>query len=198
MDAAGILREKFTLREVTPDQYKTMGGVMMKFHLEQYAVEDLGNLCVLRTRAMLGLMRLVTAVITPSSGKNVPFLLIDTMDMGKKHLCYVEYYDCTASGADRDLLLRAGAPYRDLPDYREKPAWYIAEPPGGHGPRCPEGLRPTGARRPRKAGKPGEAGHLPEADAGGWEPLHRRPHQNAGPGRSGSLFQRRDHAPVRV
>lgn len=127
MDAAGILREKFTLREVTPSQYKTMGGVMMKFRLEQYAVEGLGNLCVLRTRAMLGLMRLVTAVITPSGGKNVPFLLIDTMDMGKKHLCYVEYYDCTASGADRDLLLRAGAPYRDLPDYSEKPAWYIAE-----------------------------------------------------------------------
>jgi hypothetical protein len=65
--------------------------------------------------------------VTPSSGKNVPFLLIDTMDMGKKHLCYVEYYDCTAGGADKDKLLAASVPYGDVADYAEKPAWYVQE-----------------------------------------------------------------------
>ena len=82
---------------------------------------------MLKTKAMLGLMQLVTVVVTPSSGKNVPFLLVDTMDMGKKHLCYVEYYDCTADGADKDKLLAASAPYGDVPDYAEKPAWYVKE-----------------------------------------------------------------------
>ena len=57
----------------------------------------------------------------------MPFLLIDTMDMGKKHLCYVEYYDCTAEGADRDRLLAASAPYADVANYAEKPAWYVSE-----------------------------------------------------------------------
>ena len=127
MDAAAVLKERFELREITPEKYRTMGSPMMRFRLEQYEVEGLGNLCVLRTKAMLGLMKLVTVVVTPSSGKNVPFLLIDTMDMGKKHLCYVEYYDCTAAGADRDLLLAAGAPYADVADYAEKPAWYVSE-----------------------------------------------------------------------
>ncbi len=127
MDAAAVLKERFELREITPGKYRTMGSPMMRFRLEQYEVEGLGNLCVLRTKAMLGLMKLVTVVVTPSSGKNVPFLLIDTMDMGKKHLCYVEYYDCTAAGADRDLLLAAGAPYADVADYAEKPAWYVSE-----------------------------------------------------------------------
>ena len=127
MDAAAVLKERFELREITPEKYRTMGSPMMRFHLEQYAVEGLGNLCVLRTRAMLGLMKLVTVVVTPNTGKNVPFLLIDTMDMGKKHLCYVEYYDCTAEGADRDLLLAAGAPYADIENYAEKPAWYVSE-----------------------------------------------------------------------
>ena len=127
MDAVAILRERFELREVTPERYRTMGNLMMRFRLEQYAIEGLGNLCVLRTKAMLGLMDLVTVVVTPNTGKNVPFLLIDTMDMGKKHLCYVEYYDCTADGADRDLLLAAGAPYGDAADYTEKPAWYVSE-----------------------------------------------------------------------
>ena len=127
MDAVAVLKERFELRDVTPEKYRTMGSPMMRFRLEQYEVQGLGNLCVLRTKAMLGLMQLVTVVVTPNSGKNVPFLLIDTMDMGKKHLCYVEYYDCTAAGADKDLLLAAGAPYADVADYAEKPAWYVSE-----------------------------------------------------------------------
>ena len=127
MDAAAVLKERFVLREVTPEKYRTMGSLMMRFRLEQYEAEGLGNVCVLRTKAMLGLMELLTVAVTPSSGKNVPFLLIDTMDMGKKHLCYVEYYDCTANGADKDLLLAAAAPYADVADYAEKPAWYISE-----------------------------------------------------------------------
>ncbi len=127
MDAVAVLQEKFAVKEITPEKFRTMGSLMMRFHLEQYAVEGLGNLCVLKTRAMLGLMNLLTVVVTPSSGKNVPFLLIDTMDMGKKHLCYVEYYDCTADGADKDLLLAASAPYGDVADYAEKPAWYVQE-----------------------------------------------------------------------
>ena len=127
MDATEILAKHFSLKDITPAQYKVMGNPLMRFRLEQYAAEGLGNLCILRTRAMLGLMNLMTVVVTPNSGKNVPFLLIDTMDMGKKHLCYVEYYDCTAGGADKDLLLAAGAPYADVPDYGEKPAWYVSE-----------------------------------------------------------------------
>lgn len=127
MDAVAVLRERFPLKDVTPEKYRTMGNLMMRFRLEQYAAQGLGNLCVLRTRVMLGLMELTTVVVTPGSGRNVPFLLIDAMDMGKKHLCYVEYYDCTAAGADRDLLLAAGAPYADVADYAEKPAWYVSE-----------------------------------------------------------------------
>ena len=127
MDALAVVKERFELREVTPEKYRTMGSLMMRFHLEQYEVEGLGNLCVLRTKAMLGLMELTTVVVTPNTGRNVPFLLIDTMDMGKKHLCYVEYYDCTADGADKDLILAASAPYVDVADYAEKPAWYVSE-----------------------------------------------------------------------
>ena len=127
MDALAVVKERFELREVTPEKYRTMGSLMMRFHLEQYEVEGLGNLCVLRTKAMLGLMELTTVVVTPNTGRNVPFLLIDTMDMGKKHLCYVEYYDCTADGADKDLILAASAPYADVADYAEKPAWYVSE-----------------------------------------------------------------------
>ena len=154
LDAVAVLQEKFAVKEITPEKYRTMGSLMMRFHLEQYAVEGLGNLCVLKTRAMLGLMNLLTVVVTPSSGKNVPFLLIDTMDMGKKHLCYVEYYDCTAGGADKDKLLAASAPYGDVADYAEKPAWYVQERMAGSlikrgTPPPPPSPRPWVRRGPR-------------------------------------------------
>ena len=45
MDAAAVLKERFPLREITPEKYRTMGNLMMRFHLEQYAAEGLGNLC---------------------------------------------------------------------------------------------------------------------------------------------------------
>ena len=110
-----------------PASKASVVGLNKARYMSRNVAEGLGNLCVLKTRAMLGLMNLVTVVATPGSGKNVPFLLIDTMDMGKKHLCYVEYYDCTADGADKDLLLAASAPYADVADYAEKPAWYVKE-----------------------------------------------------------------------
>ena len=54
MDAVAVLQEKFPLKKITPEKYRTMGSFLMRFHLEQYEVEGLGNLCVLKTRAMLG------------------------------------------------------------------------------------------------------------------------------------------------
>lgn len=84
-----------------------------------------GNLLTMDTDAMGGKMLLSTVVFTPDTGRSLPVLLIDSMDMKKKSLMYAEYYDCTASGA----VLPAGdtqkAEFSGLPDYAEKPAWYI-------------------------------------------------------------------------
>lgn len=98
---------------------------MMRFTTRQYALEGFGNLFTMDTSAMGGLMKLTTLVFTPSSGGEVPFLLIDTMEMGKKRLAYVEYYDCTAKGASLPESEGQGAEFAALPDYGEKPAWYI-------------------------------------------------------------------------
>ena len=39
MDAAAVLKERFELREITPEKYRTMGSLMMRYDLEQYAVD---------------------------------------------------------------------------------------------------------------------------------------------------------------
>lgn len=44
MDAVAVLQERFELREITPDRYRTMGSPLMRFQLRQYAAEGLGYL----------------------------------------------------------------------------------------------------------------------------------------------------------
>lgn len=127
--AAARAAEAFPASEVTQAAYAAMKYPkfipMMRFTTRQYALEGFGNLFTMDTTAMGGLMKLTTLVLTPSSGGNVPFLLIDTMEMRKKRLAYVEYYDCTAGGASLPESEGQGAEFAALPDYGEKPAWYV-------------------------------------------------------------------------
>lgn len=63
----------------------------------------------------------------PEPGGSPPLLLADVMRFGKKRAAFVEYYDCTAAGAGTDGLSAVFEKYRTLPDYTEKPAWYVGE-----------------------------------------------------------------------
>lgn len=120
----------FPAVEVTPAQYASMRYPkflpMMRFTCRQYALEGFGNLFTMETRAMGGMMKLSTMVFTPYSGKSVPFFLVDTMEMKKKRLAYVEYYDCTAKGASLPESEGQRLEFASLPDYAEKPAWYTS------------------------------------------------------------------------
>ncbi len=124
-----MAKAAFPAREITPPAYAAMKYPrwipLMRFACHQYALEGFGNLFVMDTRAMGGLMQLSTVVFTPWAGASVPFLLIDTMQMKKKHLAYVEYYDCTAAGAVLPEAEGQGAEFAHIPDYAEKPAWYV-------------------------------------------------------------------------
>ena len=77
-------------------------------------------------QVMGGRMQLCTFVCTPNLGTDLPVLLIDAMRFGQKRAAFVEYYDCTAHGAVCGPMQAVFGTYRDLPDYTEKPAWYIA------------------------------------------------------------------------
>ncbi len=94
--------------------------------VKQYSLEGFGSIMVMDT-SMLGLMRLSTFSFTPNTGLNVPFLLIDTMSMGKKRLAYFELYDCRKNKDELPLLKGLKDKYKTIEDYQEKDAWYIKE-----------------------------------------------------------------------
>ncbi len=126
-----LFQRLFSAQEVPADAYSRMKWPkilpLMRFTVDRYAAKDYGHLMVMQTKAMGGLMRLVTVSFTPSAGGTVPYLLIDCMAMRQKRTVFVEYYDCTAGGATVPSLDALKNAYADVPEYEEKPAWYVGE-----------------------------------------------------------------------
>lgn len=93
------LRENFTLKPIDVGSYKKMKiyGIM-KFDVEQYLIEGIGNLSVMRMNA-LGLMQMSTVVITPKD-KNLPLLSTDYMYILSNRKSYIEIYDVVANKDD--------------------------------------------------------------------------------------------------
>lgn len=130
-EACALFNERKPLTELpalegTPMQYPKLLP-LMRFKTRRYAAESFGNVFSMYTRAAGGLMQLATLVFTPNLGVDVPLLLIDVMAFGKKRAVFVEYYDLTESGALCPGLEATAAKYAALPDYPEKPAWYVGE-----------------------------------------------------------------------
>lgn len=85
------LAEYYTVKPLDPASYQdmTMYG-LMKFHVDQYQVEELGNLSVMT--ANMGFMQMVSYMITPYE-KNVPLCTLDFMYIMGNRKSYVEFYD---------------------------------------------------------------------------------------------------------
>lgn len=94
-----------------------------RFLVSQYFLKEIGNVMIMQTKGF-GEMHLMTMTVTPNIGTNLPFLLIDSMSIGKKRAVFVEYYDCTVKKQIPETLSNVAKQYQHLPDYEEKPAWY--------------------------------------------------------------------------
>ena len=123
-----LLKEKTTLKreELGADAKLSKKG--MVFETESYAVEGLGHLCVLRMKAMLGLMKMETAVLSVSE-KDVPLFNLDYVSAMGKETQIAELYDVQlspwpeeAQAAFRALKDRDA----ELPGRESKPHWYDA------------------------------------------------------------------------
>lgn len=128
VDAAmAELRSQYTVTEVDPGEYNdlTLYG-LMKFDVEQYEIEGIGNLSVMRVN--MGLMQMSTFVITPRD-RNLPLLSTDYMYILGNRTAYMEFYDVVAQQDDAyaallaDLETAIGA-YDHLEDTEATPAWY--------------------------------------------------------------------------
>lgn len=125
--AMAQLRGQYTVTPVDPGEYEdlTLFG-LMKFDVEQYDIEGVGNLSVMRVN--MGIMQMSTFVITPLD-RNLPLLSTDYMYILGNRTAYMEFYDVVARKDDsyNALLTKldtAIAGYDHLEDAEATPAWY--------------------------------------------------------------------------
>lgn len=121
------LKENYTITPCDTGDYKEM-KIMgpAKFHVEQYHIEELGNLSVMRVN--MGVMQMATVVITPKE-KSMPLLSADYMYILSNRKCYLEFYDVVKEKDDQyNQLLAALSQSKDKYNYLEdievSSAWY--------------------------------------------------------------------------
>lgn len=121
------LKEHYTVTPIDAGEYAemTVSGIM-KFHVEQYNIEELGNLSIMRVN--MGVMQMATVVITPKD-KNMPLLSADYMYILANRKSYLEFYDVVKEKDEpyNQLLTDlSGAleKYQHLDNVETTPAWY--------------------------------------------------------------------------
>ena len=121
------LKKNFTVTPVDVGEYEnlTIYGIM-KFDVEQYHIEGIGNLSIMRMN--MGLMQMSTIVITPFD-KNLPLLSADYMYILSNRKAYLEFYDVVEEKDDSynklmNDLKAVIAKYNHLEDFEAKSAWY--------------------------------------------------------------------------
>lgn len=126
-DTIALVSQGHTVTPVDAGEYgeMTVYGIM-KFHVKQYDVEDLGNLSVMTVN--VGVMQMATVVFTPLE-KDLPLLSCDYMYMLTNRKAYVELYDLVEEKDNTyldwlDRYAKAQGAYGDLTDSSASSAWY--------------------------------------------------------------------------
>lgn len=121
------LEKTHTVTQISPGEYEEMKMYgIMKFKVEQYDVEGLGNLSVMRVN--VGVMQMATIVITPKD-KNVPLLSADYMYILSNRKSYLEFYDVVQEKDETYMQLIGKLSgvidrYSHLEDFEASEAWY--------------------------------------------------------------------------
>lgn len=99
---------------------------LMHFNVNRYRIDGFGQLMCMHTTTKFG-MELLTCSFMPYEGNEIPYLLIDIMAMRRKLVSFTEFYDCTKEQKEYPQLKEIHEKYNGLPEYQEKPAWYVNE-----------------------------------------------------------------------
>lgn len=122
-----LFSQYYTLTPVDTGDFSHVNIMnMIEFDIQQYDVEGIGNLSIMKAE---GMAQMTTYVLTPYD-KDLPLLSVDYMYNGDQRVSYVEYYDLTADKYSDEyqgvLASFSGLydTYQGLADTQPSPAWY--------------------------------------------------------------------------
>lgn len=102
---------------------KEIRGGLFRFSCESYSLDGIGNLFFIRMRAMAGLIKMETAVLTPVE-RDLSFCNFDVVHAAGTHTMIFEMYRTCMEERDLSAFAPIRETYRQLPDYESAPRWY--------------------------------------------------------------------------
>lgn len=113
-----------TKKDIGSDAVMKKRGIAVT--TECYDVKDAGHLCIMRIRAMLGIMKAETVVFAPHK-KDLPLFNVDRFSMFGREMLLGEIYDdqlapCPEALTDRFEKIKQRC--SDLEDMKQEPHWY--------------------------------------------------------------------------
>ena len=95
------------------------------FSCETYEIKGVGNLFFINMKAMMGLMKMETAIITPLQ-KDLSFCNYDVVKAMGNETYIFEMYDSSLKKTDLSAFEPIKEKYSHLPEYRTESRWYDA------------------------------------------------------------------------
>lgn len=117
------LSQKYTLVEKNMNELTTIRKGMYRFDCEAYEIKDIGNLFFISMKAMFGLMKMETIVVTPLH-KDLSFCNFDIVNFMKQQTYIFEMYESSIEKADLSSFDEIAKRYSHLGDYASAPRWY--------------------------------------------------------------------------
>ena len=124
-DAMFRAASRFRLREREIGEFARIRGRGMRFRVRAFEAPGAGGLCLIETRAFAGLMKMETAVFSPT-GLDGPLLSMDAISAFGRDTLILELYDTTLSHPGFGALGEVLGCYSFLPDYAPGRHWYDA------------------------------------------------------------------------
>ncbi len=119
------IRALFPLEKCDAGEFARFKAGALSVEIEWYRARGLGNVSLVRGKAMLGLMRMDTLVINPVE-RDMPLFSYDLIDAMGKRTVLVEYYDTLAepTAFREEMLNGIKSGLADLPEHDLGKHWY--------------------------------------------------------------------------
>ena len=119
-------RYEITRKDMGTDAVLKKG--VMAFETETYDIRGYGHLCIMKTKAMLGLMKMETVILVPFE-KDVPLIDFDYINVAGRETYLAEFYNCQLEKYPEEYikeLSKCENQYPELEEYDGGQHWYDA------------------------------------------------------------------------
>jgi len=117
------LKKRYTLEKRDMGDIKNIHKGMYNFDCEAYTVKDIGNLFFIEMKALFGLMKMETTVLTPVN-KDLSFCNFDIIKAMGNETHMFEMYRSAIKDTDLSAFNAIKEKYSDLENYETEKRWY--------------------------------------------------------------------------